>query len=185
MRHHHGGDLHHHVSRGASEPTCDIRGIFRCNGAGAGALVTGDGDWVLNTHNFRRETGAVGKVNNRVIEVKQIRLVVRLELMKEVEDLESEDGVRPNQRGREPFPPKQLSTTILGIRWIAPTVSNNGLVDAANIESGELITPGGVRTRLASPVTKLHHKAEGGEGFGGKELTVPPLHKNRMSNRVY
>jgi len=44
-------------------------------------------------------------MNDCVIEVVQIRLVVRLELMKEVEEFEGEDGVRSDQCGREPpFP---------------------------------------------------------------------------------
>jgi len=95
--------------------------------------------------------------------------------MKEVENFETEDSVRPSQRGREPSPSEQLSTTVLGIRWIATTVSNDGLVDAAEIEDSELITPGGVWTRVASLVTQLHHETEGGKGFGGEILTVPSL----------
>ena len=136
--------------------------------------ATGNGNRV-HTHNFRREASVVTKVNDRVIEVIHIRLVAGLELMKEFENLETEDSLRPSQRGREPSPPKQLSTTVPVICWSATAVSNDGLVDAAEIEDSELITPGGVRTCVASLVTQLHHEAEGGKGFGGEILTVPLL----------
>ena len=140
---------------------------------------TGDCD---GTHNFGGETGAVGKMNNGVIEVKNICLVVRLELMKEVEDLECEDGVRPDQRGGKQSPPHQLSAAVVGIFRSAPAVSDDNLMDAAEIEDSELITPGRVWARLASAVTELHHKAEGSEGFGREVLTVPSLRKAKMSN---
>ena len=47
------------------------------------------------THNFGRETSAIRKMNDGVIEVEQICFVVGLELMKEVEEFEGEDGVWP------------------------------------------------------------------------------------------
>jgi len=80
-------------------------------------------------------------VNNCVVEVKQICLVVGLEFMEEIEELESEDGVWSNQHGREPSPPEQLSTAVKGLFRITHTVSNNNLMDAAEIENCELVTP--------------------------------------------
>ena len=135
------------------------------------------------THNFGGETGVVGKVNNCVVEVEQICLVVGLEFMEEIEDLEGEDGVRSNQRGREPSPPEQLSTAVVGLLRITHTVSNNNLMDTAEIENRELVAPGWVWTNLASPVTKLRHEAEGSERFGGKVLTIPSLQGAGMSDR--
>ena len=121
-------------------------------------------------------------MNNSVIEVEHVRLVVGLELMKEVEDLEGEDGVWPDQRGWEQFPPHQLSAAVVGVFRSAPAVSNDNLMDATEIEDGELITPGRVRTRLAGTVTELHHEAKGGKGFGREVLTVPSLQKTKVSD---
>lgn len=73
--------------------------------------------------------------------------------MKEVEDFEGEDGEWLGQRGGEPFPPKQLPTAVIGIFWSTPAVSNGDLMDATEIEDGELITPGRVWARVASSVT--------------------------------
>jgi len=121
----------------------------------------------------------IGKMNNRVIEVEQIRLVVGLELVKEVKDFECEDGVWSNQRGREPFPPEQLPAAIGGILRSTHAVPNNNLMDTAEIENGDLVTPRWIWTLLASSVTQLHHEAKGSEGFGGKVLSVPSLQEGR------
>ena len=59
--------------------------------------------------------------------------------------------------------------------WSTPAVLNDDLVDTADVENGQLITPRGVRTRLASRVAQLHHETEGAKEDGGEELTVPSL----------
>lgn len=58
-------------------------------------LVKGEGgDKVFDgTHNFWSETGTVGKMGDRVIEVVKVGLVLGLELMKEAEEFEGKDGV--------------------------------------------------------------------------------------------
>lgn len=135
------------------------------------------------THNFRGETGGVRKMNDRVIEVKHVCLVMRLKLMKEVEKLEGEDGVRSDQRGREPTPPHQLSAAVLGVFRSTSAVPNDDLMDTTEIEEGELIAPGRVRARLTNTVTELHYETKGGKGFGRKVLTIPSLQKTKMRNR--
>jgi len=77
--------------------------------------------------------------------------------MKEVKDLEGEDGLWLNQHGSEQSPPDQLLMALGGIFWSIHTVSNNNLMDAAEIENSELVMPGWVWTDFAGLVTKLHH----------------------------
>ena len=75
----------------------------------------GESEVFDGTHDFWREASAVGKMNDRVIKVVQICLVVRLELMKVIEEFEGEGGVRLNQCGWVPFLPDQLSATVGGV----------------------------------------------------------------------
>ena len=160
----------------------DIQGRSRCNGTGDLVSVIGTKAPVLNeTHNFRRETGVVGKVRNCVVEIEQICLVTGLELMEEVEDLEGEDSVWLDQRGGEQSSPEQLLTAVGGVFRSTHTVSNDDLMDTTEIKHSKLITPGWVWADLVGPVTELHHKAEGSEGFGREVLSIPSL-RSRISN---
>jgi hypothetical protein len=42
-----------------------------------------------------------------------------------------------------------------GVFWSTSTVSNDDLVDAVDMENGELIAPGGIRACLASSMAQL------------------------------
>ena len=104
--------------------------------------------------------------------------------MKEVEEFEAEDRVRSDYCGREPFLPHQLSTAVVGVFWSAPAVSNDDLMDAADIKDGELIPPGGVRTRLVGSMPQLYFEAKGSKELSRKVLTVPSLWEAEMSNQT-
>ena len=97
--------------------------------------------------------------------------------MKEVEEFEGKDGVRSNQRGRKPFLSEQLSTAVGGVFWSTPAVLGNNLVNAADVEKGELITSRGVWAGFAGRMSQLRHKAKGAEEFGGKILAIPSLQR--------
>ena len=137
---------------------------------------------VSETHNFRRETGGIGKVRDGVIEVVQICLVAGLKVVKEVEELEGEYSVWSGHSCRVPFLPKQLSTTVGGDFRSTPTVPNNNLMDTADVEDGQLITPRGVWTRLAGWMAELDYETEGAKELGGEELTIPSLQEADVSN---
>jgi len=101
--------------------------------------------------------------------------------MKETKNLEGEDGVWSNQCGGEQFSPKQLLTAVGGVFRSTHAVLNDDLMDTTEIKNSKLITPGWVRADFVGPVTELHHKAEGSEGFGGEVLSIPSL-RSRMSD---
>ena len=61
-------------------------------------------------------------------------------MMKEIEEFEGKDGVWSNRRGRKPPLSEQLSTAVGGVFWSASAVPDDDLVNAADVEKGELIT---------------------------------------------
>lgn len=56
----------------------------------------------LKTYNLGRKTSAIGKMDDHVVEVVQVRFVLRLKLMKEVEEAVRECSMRLDESGRKP-----------------------------------------------------------------------------------
>lgn len=109
-----------------------------------------------------------------IVEVVQIRFVMRLKLMEEVEETKSKHSMQSNESGREPSCFEKLSTSRSDVRD-ALAVSDNNLMDASEIKDGELVRSRVVLAYLADWVTQLHGKTERAKQLGAKVLAVPPL----------
>lgn len=95
--------------------------------------------------------------------------------MKKIQKSECEHGVWPNERCRKPRLVKELLAKSSGVGGVAGTELNDHLVDAGEIEDGELAFLRGVGARVSSGVAELPREAEGTEKHGFEELPVPFL----------
>lgn len=115
-------------------------------------------------------------MDNCVVEIVQVRFVLRLELVEEVEQAEGKRGMWSNYGGREPSHFEELPTAVGEIPRVTLAVSDDNLVDAGEVENGKLMASRGMLAYFSERMTtQLYDKTERTKKIGIEVLTIPPL----------
>ena len=112
-------------------------------------------------------------LNNSMVEIIWVAFVLVLELVEEVEDIESECCFRTFNCCWKPAGTEKLVAS--GNRGTARAVTDNEAVSTRQVKYHEVVRRGRMGTCVASIVPKLGDKANRSEGGTFEEVAIPFL----------
>ena len=138
-----------------------------------GGMSKKSADKLEMSYNLGVQPSSVCALDDGVVEIILVAFVLILELMEEVEDVESESCRRTVDRRWKPTGAEELD--IFGSEGIATTVTDNEAVNARQVEYHEVVGRGGSGTRVTTMMSKLDDKADGREGRVFEVPAIPFL----------
>jgi len=132
--------------------------------------------------NLGIQPGSVGALDDGVVEIIWVTLVLILQLVEEVEDVESESCRRTINRCWKPTGTDELD--VFGSGAIATTVTDDEAVNARQVEYHEVVGRGGNGTRVAITVSELDDQSNRCKGRIFEESAIPFLDTVERGIRV-
>ena len=125
------------------------------------------------TYNFGFQPGSVCALNDSMVEIICVALILILQLVEEVEEIESECCGRAFDCRREPTGMEELNTS--GGRAVTITVLDDETVDPGKVKHHEVAKGGWLRAYVTDGVSNLKNEAERRKGAILKEAAIPFL----------